>query len=310
MIKNQILISIVMPAYNASLYIEETIQSVLSQTYTCWELLIVNDGSTDDTKDKILNYLSDARIKLINQENQGVAIARNNALAKAKGEYIAFLDADDLWHQTKLEKQVHYLHLFPNLGLVFTDYTCFNKKISNHCLCSDLLIYDKDELPKSLLVKDFIGILTVMIRADVIGKIGVFNPVFFGTEDWDYWIRISHKFHIGFLSEPLAYYRVHALGISKNREKHLIEEFKVIEKHVLNDVALSKKLRALSLLIWQGKKLRYELQMRNYALSFKILKDIIINNFCFPSNYIYFVKVTCITLLKNYKCRCSYSKDI
>jgi len=111
------MVTIVTPAYNASKYISETIESVLNQSYDNWEMLIVNDGSTDNTKE-IVESFSDKRIKLINQSNQGVSVARNKALDEAKGEYITFLDADDILPKKSLEVRVKFLEENLDVDLV------------------------------------------------------------------------------------------------------------------------------------------------------------------------------------------------
>ena len=111
------LVSIITPAYNASKYIKETIESVLNQTYDNWELIIINDGSTDDTE-KIVNSFKDRRIKLISQKNMGVSAARNRGLSEAKGEFITFLDADDILPPKSLEVRVKYLKENSNIDLV------------------------------------------------------------------------------------------------------------------------------------------------------------------------------------------------
>ena len=105
------LVSIITPAYNAAAYIAETIESVIAQTYTNWEMLIVNDCSKDNTAEIIQNYAAkDKRIKLINlKQNSGAAVARNTAIQNAKGRYIAFLDSDDLWKKEKLQKQIQFM---------------------------------------------------------------------------------------------------------------------------------------------------------------------------------------------------------
>ena len=102
---NENLVSVIMPAFNVEQYIAESVESVKKQSYQNWELIIINDGSTDDTRALAEKYSSnDQRIRCISKENEGVAVARNTGLAQAKGSYIAFLDADDLWHEDFLEK--------------------------------------------------------------------------------------------------------------------------------------------------------------------------------------------------------------
>jgi glycosyltransferase involved in cell wall biosynthesis len=217
-----------MPAYNSGKTIKDSIQSVLEQTYQEWELFIVNDGSSDDTVTIVEKY-EDNRIKLINQKNGGVSNARNNALRQATGEYISFLDSDDLWLNNKLELQVKYLQK-NNLKFVYTNSFSFRDNIDENKKAFSFVplgFKNKDEI----LIYDFIPILTVLFHKSILKDIGYFDESLQGTEDWDYWIRILQKYEIGFLKEYLTKYRVVSTGLSKNFEKHFIEEQKVFEKH-------------------------------------------------------------------------------
>jgi glycosyltransferase involved in cell wall biosynthesis len=112
-------VSVVIPAYNAMTYLPETVESVLKQTFTNFEVLIINDGSSDHIMQWV-TQISDSRVRLISQENQGLPGARNTGIAQAQGEYVAFLDADDWWEPTKLEKQVRCFEERPGVGLVYT----------------------------------------------------------------------------------------------------------------------------------------------------------------------------------------------
>ncbi|MCJ8280869.1 MAG: glycosyltransferase family 2 protein, partial [Rivularia sp. ALOHA_DT_140] len=112
-------VSVIIPAYNAMGFLPETLESVLQQTFTDFEILIINDGSSDDIVEWA-SKISDSRVRLITQINQGVSAARNTGIRNSQGEYIAFLDADDLWEPTKLEKQVNCLKANPGVGLVYT----------------------------------------------------------------------------------------------------------------------------------------------------------------------------------------------
>jgi len=112
-------VSVVIPAYNAMTYLPETVESVLKQTFTNFEVLIINDGSSDHIMQWVTE-ISDSRVRLISQENQGLPGARNTGIAQAQGEYVAFLDANDWWEPTKLEKQVRCFEERPSVGLVYT----------------------------------------------------------------------------------------------------------------------------------------------------------------------------------------------
>ncbi len=120
------LVSIIVPIYNVEKYLEETLGSVLKQTYTNWELILIDDGSPDRSVEIAKKFLDDQRIKLISQTNQGVSVARNNGMKACKGTYIAFLDADDIWEVDKLEKQIKVLEASPEIGWVFSDMQAFD----------------------------------------------------------------------------------------------------------------------------------------------------------------------------------------
>ena len=124
------LVSIIMPAFNAAYFIQESIQSVLAQSFSDFELIVINDGSTDDTSALVQN-VKDPRIILIEQENAGVAAARNNGIEVSRGKFIAFLDSDDLWSKTKIEKQVNLLTSNPEIGLTYSDIFCFEKSLKD-----------------------------------------------------------------------------------------------------------------------------------------------------------------------------------
>ena len=125
-------VSIIVPAYNADRFINETIDSILKQTYDSWELIIVNDGSTDKTKEIIGKYISsDSRIRIINQSNKGVSIARNTGIENAQGQFIALLDADDLWLEDNLKEKVNLLLSNAKPDFVFSDKNRADEKMQN-----------------------------------------------------------------------------------------------------------------------------------------------------------------------------------
>lgn len=222
------LISIIMPAYNAERTIAESIQSVLAQTYTQWELLVINDGSKDQTSN-VVKSINDSRIILIEQENSGVAKARNHGISKAKGELIAFLDSDDVWMKNKLEKQLTFLQA-NDFSIVYSKTYCLFEDTNTIKDCFvDVNI--KMEDAQKILVFDFVPILTVLLYKNVLDDIGTFDLSLQGTEDWDLWIRILQKHSIGYMDEFLTIYRITANSLSRNLEKHMREELKVYEKH-------------------------------------------------------------------------------
>ena len=215
---NQELVSIITPAYNCEKYISETIDSVLAQTYSNWEMLIVNDKSTDNTE-KIINAYSqrDTRIKVINLiENSGAAVARNKALEKAKGRFIAFLDSDDKWKVDKLTKQIKYM-TENNYGFTFTEY----EYIKDDNNTEDKRFIVPHSLNYSQALKNtVIGCLTVVIDKNIIGDFRM--PLVRRGQDNLTWLMILKQGHVAFgLNENLSEYRRVNGSLSNNKFKAL-----------------------------------------------------------------------------------------
>lgn len=227
--ENKPLVSIIMPAYNAERTILESIESVLRQTYRNWELIVVNDGSKDSTSAVVL-AISDERVRLIEQENAGVANARNNGINNSTGEYIAFLDSDDLWVEEKLERQIGTIEGGKH-KMCFAKTWCFSENSNQTSDCFVNVSLDFDDRNK-ILIYDFIPILTVLLAKDVLDEVGHFDETLRGVEDWDLWIRVLQKYEAIYLDEFLTKYRISSTGLSGNFEKHFIEEEKVWMKHI------------------------------------------------------------------------------
>lgn len=209
----QSLISIVMPVYNSEKYIEEAISSVIEQSYSYWELLIVNDGSTDGSAQLINKYMErDQRIKLIDKkENEGVALARNCAIKAAQGDYICFLDSDDVWEKNKLEIQISYMKK-KDVSFSCTSYSIINEKGDKVGYFErKQRFYDYDDLLRT----NFIGCLTVMTDAKMMKKNLMPNVK---HEDYATWLNIlSSGERILFIEETLAIYRKVSGSISSNK---------------------------------------------------------------------------------------------
>lgn len=208
-------VSVVIPAYNAAQYICETIDSVLSQTYKDYEIIVVDDGSTDNTKEILQPHMG--KIRYMYKENGGPASARNVGIKNAQGEYIAFLDSDDLWLPEKLEKQVRYFEEYPEVGLVFTDCIRFNEKGSEerHNLKKGLI---SDDMFVNIWWENLIPNLTVMVRKSCFEKVGVFDESkqIVSVEDREMWLRIAREYRVGYLEEALAKYRIRQNGLMRS----------------------------------------------------------------------------------------------
>ncbi|MBW4664430.1 MAG: glycosyltransferase family 2 protein [Chroococcus sp. CMT-3BRIN-NPC107] len=221
-------VSIIIPAYNAMTYLPETIQSVLQQTFTDFEVLIVDDGSSDNITEWA-NALTDKRIKLISQSNLGVSNARNTAINLARAEYIAFLDADDLWQPTKLEKQVHFLDNNPNVGLVATWATLTNER--GEPLSEVEIDFKQGNIRQQIIEINLIPCGSIpMVRRTCFKNTGLFDPTLCFGEDWEMWTKLAANYDFGLIKESLVYYRQHSRNSSNNYQKLLPDFDRLIKK--------------------------------------------------------------------------------
>lgn len=209
------LVSIITPLYNSSLFLDKTINSIISQSYYYWELIIVDDCSQDNSIEIALDFSSkDIRIKVIQMEkNSGAAAARNTAIKAANGRFIAFLDSDDLWHPHKLEKQINFM-LKNNYAFSYTAYEKINEegKVIGHVGAPMRLNY------KQLLMTNEIGCLTAIYDTEILGK--VYMPTETKREDYATWLSILKKIDYAYgMPESLGQYRVYANQSSAKKSK-------------------------------------------------------------------------------------------
>ena len=224
--KGEELVSIVMPAYNVEKYIEESIESVLYQTYSNWELIIVNDCSLDNTYKIIKKYhKKDSRIKSYSLlKNQGVANARNIAINNAKGKYITFLDSDDIWLPKKLEEQLKFIDQ-PNVAMVFSNF----EKVDQAGRRTKRKIIAPSVVDYHLLLRgNCIGCLTVMYDTEKVGKMYFKNV---RHEDCALWLSILKKgYKAQNTNSVMALYRVGNHSISSNKMKILSWQWNILRK--------------------------------------------------------------------------------
>lgn len=221
-------VSVVIPAYNAMTYLPETVESVLKQTFTDCEVLIINDGSSDHIVEWA-SQVTDPRVKLISQENKGLPEARNTGIANALGEYVAFVDADDLWEPTKLEKQVRRLEDDRAVGLVYTWTALTDQwgKPTGRLFVSQV----EGNVWEQIVVEDMIANgSSSMVRRSCFETVGVFDPSLTSCEDRDMWTRIAARYPFAVVKEPLTLYRQHGNSMTKNRQRMIQTLRQVIEK--------------------------------------------------------------------------------
>ena len=212
------LVSIIMPSYNTGRFIKETIEAVLAQSYTNWELLIVDDCSTDHTDHVVAEYLPDQRIRYIkNEKNSGAAASRNRALREAKGRWIAFLDSDDLWTSDKLEKQIQFMEE----NHYHFSYTIYSEIDEASQAIGRTVTGPKRITKAGMLRYCWPGCLTVMYDASIVGLIQIADIK--KNNDYAMWLKVCKKANCYLLRENLARYRKRTGSISNHSYKTLIK---------------------------------------------------------------------------------------
>ena len=211
------MISVVIPTYNAAQFIAEAISSVLGQTYTDFEVIVIDDGSIDNTSDIISNQFQN--IGYFRIPNQGASKARNYGIQRARGEFVAFLDADDLWLPEKLEKQLDAFRRDPDLMMVFTDNRVFDSDGVKEppFLKSERLM--KGDVVRNIFLYSRVTTSTVMVRKKVFDEVGLFEEGLKVAEDDNLWMRIALRYRIGLVDEVLVHYRNTENSLSRSPDK-------------------------------------------------------------------------------------------
>lgn len=199
-------ISVVLPTYNRAKYLPRALDSVLNQTFQDFEIIIIDDGSTDNTKEVAAAYIKgrEDKIKYFYQDNKGVASARNTGIRYSVGEFIAFIDSDDLWtSRDKLEKQIKFLIPRPDCCMVFTDMSCAknNKILFKSHFKRYKYHFNESNIYRKLLLSNFIYIQTVVIRKKCFDEVGFFNESYRLSSDYNMWLRITRSKKTGFIKE-------------------------------------------------------------------------------------------------------------
>ena len=217
-------VSVIIPAYNAAQYIRETLDSVLAQTYRDREILVVDDGSTDDTLDVLRSYGD--QIVLLRQDNEGPAAARNLAAKRAKGTWLAFVDSDDIWLPEKLERQLaecgryaisHTNSVFVGGGVDGVVKTAITPQFGGW-VCERLLL------------GNFITTSTVMVRKSAFHDCGGFDVSYRCVQDWPLWLSLCAKHELGYVAEPLIHYRLREGSITMNSRRTLEARTRVLRE--------------------------------------------------------------------------------
>jgi len=226
-------VSVVIPTYDSADLVVQAIDSVLAQTVPPAEIIVVDDGSRDDTCERLASYGN--RILLVVQENQGVAAARNHGVKLATGKFIAFLDADDIWHPRKLELQLQQLTERPQIGLLGT--RTFDWPAATVPAVLTGIRASVVEVPwQQLVVKNYFTTSSVIVRRSILGQVGEFDTTLQGPEDYDLWLRIAESSQAANLDLALTGYRSVAGSLSKQAsamETHLCRILRKLDERAV-----------------------------------------------------------------------------
>lgn len=221
-------VSVLIPSYNHARFLPAALHSVFAQTYTDYEIVVVDDGSTDGSVELLRSYGD--RIRLYTQSNRGTYPTLNRCIAESRGQYLAILNSDDLWAPIKLEKQVAMLDSHPQVGLVHTDGYFIDAE--GRILPGNPLGFEWPRTPTGNIIEALVRhnkiiASSVMIRRECFERLGGFREDLFGSGDWEMWFRVALEYDIGYIDEPLTMYRVHGANASFQHRRVYEDDVKV-----------------------------------------------------------------------------------
>lgn len=227
-------VSVVIPTYNHAQYVLEALDSVFAQTRPADEVIVVNDGSPDDTADRLRPLVDSGRIRYMEQPNAGQGAARNRGLAEARGTYVAFLDDDDRWPPDKLQWQVDALERAPGAVMVYGPHQLLSadgREVTDDPNQSPH--QPPDDAHRAFRRRNWIlSVGQTLTRADALRAIGGFDPIIWGSDDWDLYIRLARRGEFVFQPKVALYYRRHGSNASSSALRHAVNHLKVVRRHI------------------------------------------------------------------------------
>jgi glycosyltransferase involved in cell wall biosynthesis len=239
----EIKVSVILPCYNGARWLKASIESVLAQTYHNIELLVIDDGSTDESK-KIINFYSfDERLRYIYQKNRGFSAAINTGVRESIGSLLGFIGQDDLWQPDKVEIQVKFFQKFSEIGLVYSNYSCIdsNDFVFRQIKAKFPDFASKEKLIQFLFLNNFMGFETILVKRECFLEVGLFDEAMVAFSDHDMWLRIVEYFNVGYINKSLVKKRVHGSQLSQaGLIFGLRDEFHFVEKAIKRQPLLKK----------------------------------------------------------------------
>lgn len=230
-------VSVVLPCYDGAVWVGEAIKSILVQTYPNFELVIVDDGSTDDSAKVVSSYLPNERIRYIYQKNRGFSAAVNRGIRESKGNLIGFIGQDDYWLSVKTVLQVSYLSQHTDKAMVHSDYFAMDADGRTMGVCH-AKVPKSSSIEKSiqnLFLNNYIGFETALVRRECLDEVGLLDEGMIAFSDHDLWLRLAENHSFGYLSLPLVKKRQHPLQLSRVKvESALRDEFMLVHKAAIH----------------------------------------------------------------------------
>jgi glycosyltransferase involved in cell wall biosynthesis len=241
-------VSVVIATYNYGRFLPDALDSVRAQTFSDYEILVVDDGSTDDTETVIARYLADPRIRFLRIDHLGQPAAKNTGIRHARGQYVAFLDADDRWLPTKLEKQVALFRAEPDLGVVYSRWRAIDER--GRSIPDWARPVHRGDVLGQLFRRNFVCFSSSVVRTTVFADIGCFDERIPLSIDYDLWLRIALKYPFDYVDEPLAEYRTGHVNLSR-RALERLDCIRIIMNRFLDEYGGRERLdRALVRRTW------------------------------------------------------------
>ncbi len=247
--------SVILPCFNGARWIDRAIQSILAQTCKNFELVIIDDGSEDNSKEIIAEYLYDGRVRYIYQTNRGFSAALNRGIKESNGCLIGFIGQDDLWMPNKLELQKKFLGKHPDVDLVHSNYYSIDpqERIMRMVRTKVNDFSSKQEVIKWLFLITNLAFETVLLKRKCFDKVGLFDERMVGYSDHDMWLRIAGSFNIDYLDVPLVKKRQHELQLSIVRREEVLKDEFLLARKIINQYPFLKRfeLRKLAPLYYE-----------------------------------------------------------
>jgi glycosyltransferase involved in cell wall biosynthesis len=227
-------VDVIIPAYNAATYLPAALESVISQTFNDWQIILVDDGSTDNTAEVVAPFLNRCGSKLtyIRQENYGLPVARNAAIRSSNSEFLALLDADDVWLPCRLAESLKAMMVRPEVGLCYGLITYIDQDGITEETFEGNRKHAEGKIAPHIYLRDVeLPCPTMTFRRQCIKEVGLFDETMRATEDRDLWLRIALRYEVAFVPMVLAYYRRSSSSMSADGQRMLHAQLKFISKH-------------------------------------------------------------------------------